>query len=73
MEHSRATDNTTFAYNLADVNGTLHDVAERSVSEATGFFTNETWLRQHIRATETFSADSNVVFRLGVRRSSLSE
>ena len=65
MEHSRATDNTTFAYNLADINGTLHDVEERSVAESTGFFTNETWLRQHIRATETFSAGSNVVFRLG--------
>ena len=53
-------DNTTFAYNLADVNGILHYVAERCVAESTGFFTNETWLRQHIRATETFSADSNV-------------
>ena len=32
-------DNTTFPYNLADVNGTLHDVVERSVVEPAGFFT----------------------------------
>ena len=37
-------DNTTFAYNLADVNGTLHDVVERSVVESAGFFTGGTWL-----------------------------
>ena len=50
---------------LADINVALRDVLERSV---TGFFTNETWLEQHFRAT-TFIADSDDVFRLGVRRS----
>ena len=49
-------DNTTFAYNLADVNGTLHDVVERSVMKSTGFLANDTWLEKHFHATETFGA-----------------
>ena len=49
-------DNTTFAYDLADVNGTLHDVLERSVVESAGFFTRRTWLDKHFHATETFGA-----------------
>ena len=49
-------DNTTVPYNLADVNGTLHDVVERSVVESAGFFTRGTWLDKHFHATETFGA-----------------
>ena len=49
-------DNTTLAYNLADVNGTLHDVVDRSVVESAGFFTRGTWLDKHFHATETFGA-----------------
>ena len=41
---------------LADVNVTLHEVLERSVAESAGSFTNEIWLEQHFRETETFGA-----------------
>ena len=55
-------DNTTFAFNLADVNGTLHDVAERRVVESAGFFTRGTWLDKHFHETEMFGADGDGVF-----------
>ena len=55
-------DNTTLAYNLADVNGTLHDVVERSVVESAGFFTRGTWLDKHFHATETFGTAQTPFF-----------
>ena len=46
---------------LADVSVSFNVDLERSVGDSASFFTDGTRLEQHLRATETFGADSDDV------------
>ena len=60
LEHGRSTSRHDIGVqNFADVNATLRQ--GRNVVESAGLFAGESWLEQHLRATDTFSADSGVV------------
>ena len=59
LENVVPLDNTTLAYDFADIDVVLHDDLERSAVEPAGQWD---WLEQRFHATETFSANGDDVF-----------